>query len=768
MFLEATEEVTDQPPADAHGQVEPGKLLKDVGLPTTVKPDAPVSDKKPAEVTPSEKQEKGDATPKGPTKEYHTTGPLPREWTVLIELAADLDRKTGTGATNKMERLRKLAAETEGKPIAILVQHVAFNEPYVEPADAPGAGALDPGQLDNLFDRPVPFRPMEPRPQGIENQGVIPFRRPAPPFHPEPSIETQGIMPDGLWKEKKLVPLENIQDRNGESQALKSLSHTHDLLSALRQPKNDLRLQFESLAPVQSRQSALMNLLSPKSGEGLSEKIKLADGLTEKVKPAVHLDRYLIANGKIEKLETTPSANASDDLQSFVSTAHKYPASKYALVLMRHGAGNRGIQGDNGTISLADLVGSIRRGLDEPAEKKKVSGKEPTESNPGPNDSDQGDKPVAKGTLKLDLLNFDACQMAEHSVPSAMASVAKHMVASSENEGALVTKEPEMQDLNEQVRALLADPKMTGDTFARKIIEIMRSSSNESEEAYGKWHPVPVLAHFRLEHAEQFKTSLNAFGDTLAGALADSEPLNRKAIGRAIDSTPRLGVTNWFQPTHTDHLNDLKSFAEIIKAACDNGEIKDPDKKIRDSATQLLDARAKLVPDFFGADSGTDALPKYGAQGGIAVFLPDSALRDPKEEAKLQSGPTQLLSVLNGWQKKDPKQLVDAIGTAVTKVIGTKVDEGEDTEKVVSLMMTYLSLLQQTKSEVNTPDRIGLRMQKLEQQANELKELPVFVEDLKKAEASVKSTQMVHTVLSQLNDYNGGWSQFVRKLEKQD
>ena len=150
----------------------------------------------------------------------------------------------------------------------------------------------------------------------------------------------------------------------------------------------------------------------------------------------------LAAPGTTELVEDLGDVNSADPavLADFISQGiTDHPADKYALIISDHGAGWPGIGPDESTpdydtLDLADLSDGIGAGLED------------------------------AGVDKLDLLGFDACLMANYEVASALAPVARRMVASQE-------LEPGHGWDYRALSVLVEDPTTDTESFGSAIID---------------------------------------------------------------------------------------------------------------------------------------------------------------------------------------------------------------------------------------------------------------------------------------------------------
>lgn len=317
------------------------------------------------------------------------------------------------------------------------------------------------------------------------------------------------------------------------------------------------------------------------------------------------MERYVIQNGKIQKIETSYSRGYGGDLEDLLTfTCKRFKPEKLGLILDSHGGGNQGLQGDAfidmyapsgniGELSVDGLVKSIKKGL-------KGSGRE-----------------------KIDLLNFDCCLMGQNGVVQRLQGLTDHIVASTETEHIIG------QNISKPLTELLADPKVTPNQLAERMIEACKTQAPRESGSWLWKKPVPVetLSHYNLAHAKEFGDGLNKLGDALTLAIKD--PNNAKVIEAIIDKTFTYGGKRrqisvfglFFAPESHGTKTDIKDFTERVIKAIDAKELKDPDGTIKQAASEALKSHDKLVQSYFGYGL-------YDKRGGLTVFLPSRHLRD--------------------------------------------------------------------------------------------------------------------------------------------
>lgn len=316
-----------------------------------------------------------------------------------------------------------------------------------------------------------------------------------------------------------------------------------------------------------------------------------------------HVDRYIIRDG-VKRVESANSSGLAGDIGNLLSFADKYFNSKHtALIIDSHGAGNEGIQGDTGKSKLDDMIAAIKASL-----------------------------PAGK---KLDLLDFDACIMAQNGVLEHTREIADHVVASAEKEG------PLGQDLTGPIGQVVKEPQTTAYQLAELMIDHARRQSTPAQDTQFKLRSrdntfldsmvqIPTLAHFDLTNYNCFRRELDQFGDALVQAIKD--PRARHSIDQIIENTPRYGSV--------EKKHDLKCFIERVLDEIANKQIPDHNDQLRLHGGLVLDAFKRLVPSYSGFD-------KYSSRGGLTVFLPKRAQVDFHEFAAVTTAQALLREASN-------------------------------------------------------------------------------------------------------------------------
>lgn len=313
-----------------------------------------------------------------------------------------------------------------------------------------------------------------------------------------------------------------------------------------------------------------------------------------------NLERYVIKDGEIKRTETVESKGYADDLQGLLAYASKnHPSGKMGLIIDSHGSGNGGLTGDTGHASVEEFVKAVKDGIKD------------------------------SGRAKLDMIDFDTCLMGQNGAISKIREVSDQIVASTETEGIY-----NAQNYLDPIARLADKPDADGFTLARDIVEQTHKDMEEWKKE--GWNiPVKTLSHFNMRQYDEFRGSLDKFGDELIVAMG--RPGNREHIEEAIDTSKKYGssgnlLLSLFGSSNLagKHRTDLKEFTEKVLLAIDNGEIKDPDRLLKKAAQEVLTKRGALVDSYHGEG-------EYKNSGGLSVFLPGRNLRNVEKEASLQN-----------------------------------------------------------------------------------------------------------------------------------
>ncbi len=319
------------------------------------------------------------------------------------------------------------------------------------------------------------------------------------------------------------------------------------------------------------------------------------------------VERFVIKDGKVTSQGQSPSRGFAEDLEALTAMAAKdHPAKRMGVVIQSHGTAIKGMSGDNGGASLSQLADAMRRGMER------------------------------GGRSKLDVLDFDACLMGQQEVLSAVSGLSEHVLASPElelaNSGTMGGK-VDGQPVREMMRALLQDPGMDGEAFARKAVELASQAARpfdvdkdgKADADIDPLNATPTLSHFDMEHMPAMNRAMDGLGSALSAAMR--EPAQRQAIMDLISRAPRYSASEAEGNGHGLQQRDLKTFSEGLQGAIAQGKLKDPSGSLSKAATATLEALNSLVGAYHGEEKG--ALPgidpqNYRDMGGLGVFMPSA------------------------------------------------------------------------------------------------------------------------------------------------
>lgn len=319
-------------------------------------------------------------------------------------------------------------------------------------------------------------------------------------------------------------------------------------------------------------------------------------------------ERYLIHDGKIDRLPDAKYKTAADNVAGLLQEAGRLaPSERIGLFVQSHGQGTDGISTNQGEIPLKKTVETIDKGL------------------------------KGSGHDKLDLLNFNSCDMATATVLDKVGQVAKNVVASAATE--LGTKTNDGQNMPAAFQALMQNPQMSGKELGEKIVQ----QSAEGKSGEGRHNAIQTLANFDMSRYSAFKGDLDQFGRVLAGAAAD--PKNLKVIKETIDKTP---VPETGEPGFQSNKRDVKAFANNILEAVKEGKFKGDTAEIERSAQGLLKSYDAIATAQFGEKAFG-----YEKLGGLTINLPGKEITDSRETARLMSPFHQLGQSVKEMQQSD-------------------------------------------------------------------------------------------------------------------
>jgi hypothetical protein len=430
-------------------------------------------------------------------------------------------------------------------------------------------------------------------------------------------------------------------------------------------------------------------------------------------------ERYFIHDGKIDKLPDAQYVDGAGDAEELLKEAGKLaPSKNLALIVDAHGSGNQGIFTNLGDVSLGDEMGAIQKGL------------------------------AGSGHDKLDLLDFNACDMGEANVIDQSSKVAKDVVASSAVEFA--SRVADGQNVSEEMRTLLANSKMTG----RELGEAMVKQAASGANGHGAHNGTQTLANFDLSNYDSFKDKLNGFGTAL-GAIAQDGG-NMAQIQAEIEKTsvPESGM----QDLHAND-RDLKAFAGNILADSQAYKFSGDTGPLEDAAKALIKSFDPLVTASFG-----EKAKGYDKLGGMTAYLPGSEILDSDKVVRglspLHRASELLKDSLDSNPNFDDKQkILDDLQTKLLQVpVETEHAYPDEAQKIIDAR----DLVEKTN---NRSDFISA-MRKLQTVVSDADYGPMgeqVVSDLR-AEAKSRQADDLKTRADQLAP---DWDQFIRRVQAQ-
>lgn len=408
----------------------------------------------------------------------------------------------------------------------------------------------------------------------------------------------------------------------------------------------NLACDFGNDCTIEKRTQKLQELAADTKGKPVTIVVQYA---VEDTAGKFKLERFALNDGKVVKLQSPGQSGgyAADVEQLLRFTNQNYLTTNLGLILDSHGTGNGGMQGDVGNLSLTELRDSVTRAL-------KNSGHD-----------------------KLDLLQFNACLMAQNGVLESTQGIARHIVASAEPEGTGA----QGRDFDNKIFTdLLKNPAMSASELADLAIRHARDNAQD----------FPTLAHFNMDKYGKFRESLDSFGEQMAKLCED--PAQLEVIKGIISETfsygggsvklfnlfqnwgkDKLGDKpnwlsdgkpddkpppgNWIENLIKPHLpegglglpelgskvrsesgrRDLKDFVARVLLAISKGHLKDPDGSLEKAAKAVLIDGTALIKSFFGEGDRRRNL------GGLSAFIPAT----PHDEGSADPIP----STTGGWRQ---------------------------------------------------------------------------------------------------------------------
>jgi len=366
----------------------------------------------------------------------------------------------------------------------------------------------------------------------------------------------------------------------------------------------------------------LSDLASQTQGKDVTMVVQIphdsATGQGETPQSPQTIDRYVIRDGQIQKLESEPSQGMAANLQHLLERATSIaPSDKLALISQSHGAGAEGIGGGTGSATMSQLTDAIKNGL------------------------------KGSGHDKVDVLDFDSCEMGTAPVLAEASQVASRVVASEEPEHAGNTHDA--QSLKSVMSDLLQHPDLSAKDLSDDFVHAADRGANGTPsmdaDSSITHTGTDTLGSFDSAKYAKFSSALDSLGSALTAASAEDK--NKGAIEKVIDGTQQL-------PLDPDAPKDISSrdvaeFCQSLKQAVDNGSIQDTDGSIKRSADAVLAAQSDMTSAFHVDHSST-----YDQLGGLDTFIPGTETRDDQAKAA-QMSPVKTLS-----EASSPQRAADA------------------------------------------------------------------------------------------------------------
>ncbi len=456
----------------------------------------------------------------------------------------------------------------------------------------------------------------------------------------------------------------------------------------------------------------------PENAEKSSAEGSPADKEQAKTERKFRLERYLICNGSITKLETLPSEGYAKDLESLVRfTTKNYHSKKLGLIVDSHGQGNEGLSGDTGKVSLDQFKRAVSEGL------------------------------KGNGKSKLDILTFDCCLIAQDGAIKMSSSIAKEIVAST-------TKiQTEGQNLVGTLEKLSDNPAIDESKLADTYINTARSADSSG------WASVRTLAHFKAEKFPSFEKQLDECGDALGKVL--DLPGGRAALGKVIDDTRRYN--NWGDNANewdTGNTADLKDFLRRVGEAIRKGEIPDKDGSLRKAVDGAVAKQDDLVVSYFGSPHMND----FHKCGGLSTYLPKGSIRDidtgarRRNEAGLLARQSEK-AIRRGYKTEEERlELVKDIACQLADTEKDASGDMEATKQIAAIKQAYANL-----EKSRTPDDFKKASTALSTQCEALERTSFYATKAEQARKQLqKETGELYST-QRVTDKNG-WGRFQLKL----
>ena len=300
-------------------------------------------------------------------------------------------------------------------------------------------------------------------------------------------------------------------------------------------------------------------------------------------RPIDKLERYIIRDGTVTKIYDGESKGVAQDEKELLHSAiTEAPSQKLGLIIGAHGGSDAGITGYGGRASLDELHKAISDGL------------------------------KADGKTKLDVLDFDACNMGNAKVLDKLGDLSDNIVASTQPELTdLQSKQFNGQNLKASLDNLIANPQMDGKQFAASFVEEAKAGANDGDPAKtqdGRSTGTKTLSAYDTTKFAAFKTQLNNLGRALLDVEKDLD--KKRILQDALSQVPTI-------EDERDH-RDFKLYADALLKKIADGELQDASGRLKKQIYDALESEAALVADYHGADS--EGCRNWGA---LSVFLPD-------------------------------------------------------------------------------------------------------------------------------------------------
>jgi hypothetical protein len=430
-------------------------------------------------------------------------------------------------------------------------------------------------------------------------------------------------------------------------------------------------------------------------------------------------ERYFIHDGIIDKLPDSQAKTSDAELTELLQTAEKLsPSAKLGLLIQSHGSGSQGIATNKGPVDLDKTLSAIQNGLSNRIGKT------------------------------LDVLDFDACDMGTIAVLSRIrdSRISNNVVASATAEGS--TGDADGQNLSAAFHSLMANTKQTGAELASSFVEHAKEGDNGS----GKNNATMTLASFDLTKFDDFKRSLNTFGEELTRFASTKEGL--RAIRSIVDSTVRPETG---QPDVQKHERDLQSFAHNLLSAIEAGQLHVRNDNLANAAKHLLQSLSEMETNHFG-----EAARDYKDLAGITANIPGKELLDRHEVGRLLSPFHAIVETVDGIRVEglalpNKPDIVQEVQQAMDGLSVLKGAPGNWARELIAARKRINSAT--TESELN------LALDELRSAAKKWDSSALGANVQKRAEQEVSSLR--HYYQSQRpSSVTPGWDAFIKKMEQ--